>query len=223
MNCGSSPSCSCDTFAAAFDSAYMDDSSDSNCILPSEMIECASGSTCEIDCGTQDCVSKVIDGTQASALSVDCDGAGSCEDTVIYPTIGTSTQTDIICTGGKSSSYPGCENMVVGGRSGYDLSITANPFGLDGGYIYAQNIQNSFTLTCIGNGTGSSSSYNDYACYGSPYIYIPASDADLSKFSLNCYGSGCYWMYFNKEDGFDNIANANSNFNGCFQCEYGMF
>ena len=228
MNCGSSPSCNCDWFAAIFDSVYIDDSSDSNCILPSGTIECASGSACDIDCSDEKCWENIIDGTQATSLTVDCGwndryGFAQCGDTVIYTTIGTSTTTDITCTGGESRSEPGCEDTIIIGISGYDLSITANPFGLYGGYIYAQNIQNSFTLTCIGDGTGSSSWDNNYACFGRPDIYIPALDADLDKLSFNCYGSGCFTMNFVKEDGFDNITEANLNFNGCGQCDAGMF
>ena len=175
--------------------------------------------------------SAFIDASNAGELYVYASYAG------ISGSIISAINADIVnitCIG--SSSYKGCSYGLVdasnagslyvyasnNGIYGTDIEannadelyIFASNNGIHGSYIVGQNISTTFEITAIGKIT-------NYTTYGIGYaeIYIPALDADLNKFSLNCYGSGCYSLTFIKKDGFDNIANANLNFNGCYQCQ----
>ena len=121
---------------------------------------------------------------------------------------------DIKCIG--SSTQYGCQLGQVNASNADKLYIYAGYNGIYGTDIYGQNIASTFEITAFGDDTSSP------GIDGDAQIYIPT---DLSKFSLNCYGFGCYKMSFIKEDGFDYYTrNADFNLNGCSKCQDdGMF
>ena len=139
---------------------------------------------------------------------MDCRDGANCNNLQI--SVVNTSIVSITCTG--STTDYGCTLGQIDASNASELYIYAGYNGIYGTDIYGQNISSTFEITAIGNG----SSYPGIT--GGAEIWIPALDADLNVFSLNCYASGCYEMYFIKENGFDNIANANLNFNGCFQC-----
>ena len=119
---------------------------------------------------------------------------------------------------GSSIGNGGCYAGELDASNAGELYVYARDGGGEEGLyatkIYAQNISTTFELTAFGRNKSS------IGIRGAE-IYVPV---DLSKFSLNCYGSGCFRVNFNRYDGFDNISNAHLNINGCLQCEDdGMF
>ena len=129
---------------------------------------------------------------------------------IIFPNTGI---VNITCIGSRGKGW-GCDNGKVNASNVGELYVYARELGSYDMDIYGQNILSTFEITAIGTITNYTASGLKYAD-----IYIPALDADLDKFSLNCYGAGCYSLTFNKEGGFDNISNADLNFNGCYQCQ----
>eukprot|EP01083_Nonionella_stella_P019239 53463_1 len=245
--------CGCSQLASTFADSYMDNSADPYCIAPPEHVQilCGDPMTCAVNCSAQDCVGKIIDGTHLSSLNVYCETVNSCSDTIIYATVGKSTSTTIVCDaagtyvsspsgvyrGHLSFDLSGCNgDFKVMAQRAYDLTVTGMPHGIVRNgvrgwpIIYAQSIQNSFVLNCIGNGVNhewhntsyyaekySWSSNKHYGCNGL-VVFPPSLDADLYKFKLNCYGTGCGDIYFRKRSGLANMPHDSINFNGCSQC-----
>eukprot|EP01083_Nonionella_stella_P149004 472571_1 len=222
-DCGTTLDCpNCPLVRNAFVDAFTDDTSDTKCVVPSGTISCTANTACVIDCSTESCAGNIIDGSQATSLTVSCNTIDSCEDTIIYPTTKTSSSTEITCgsEGRTSTSQSGCNgDFTIFGNDANELTVIATPYGINQGTIYAQSIAHSFTLTCIGNGTaGSSSSYNRHGCDGPLKVYLPNTAADLNKFHMNCYGTGCGDINLYNDDGFADFDSSNINFNGCLQC-----
>ena len=117
---------------------------------------------------------------------------------------------NITCTG---SSTWGCLLSQFDASNAGELYVYASYDGIHSTKIYGQNISTTFEITAIGDG----SSFSGIS--GNTEIYIPDSDADLSKLTLNLYGYAFYSVHFYKENDYSNIDYANINFNGCLQCE----
>ena len=142
---------------------------------------------------------------------MDCRDGANCNN--LQVSVVNTGVVDIKCSG--SSTQFGCQLGQVNAANADQLYIYAGYNGIYDTTIYGQNIATTFEITAFGTNT------SFVGITGATEIYTPIN---LSKFSLNCYGFGCYEMDFINENGFDDAANANFNVNGCFKCyDRGMF
>eukprot|EP01084_Bolivina_argentea_P317141 549835_1 len=92
-----------------------------------------------------------------------------------------ATNISLTCVG-----YRGCNNILVNAERAGTFSIFATPLGLYDGEYIVKNVYKSLEITCIGDGLNA-------GCSNSPEFHIPN---DLSKLTINCYGTGS--MGFNR-------------------------
>eukprot|EP01084_Bolivina_argentea_P070714 128588_1 len=159
----------------------------------------------KLDCDGAECVNLKINVANADNVDLKCKGGsgyyggcyGSSIGSFLVSAENVTSTVNITCGG-----YRGCNNLRIDADKAGSVYIHAKPEGLYNGEFITKNIETSLEITCIGNGSGA-------GCSNTPEFYLPT---DLSKFTLNCYGTGCKDITLVKNDGLSAIGNANINF-----------
>ena len=153
---------------------------------------CSNGTKCEIDCSSEDCHQRVIDGSNTTELVVDCAGSLGCIASRIICPSGDNTSCTVLCT-----SYNfGCYGLSIETADDNHMDT----FHLECSYpatcqsLYASLESasiNTITIDCVGRLTGIE--YQEAPCISS-LIKIAADYVDT--FHLLCHqtGKACFEM-----------------------------